>query len=58
MRKEEVELILSNGNKVHGRIETLRAIKGEGEFVVMQSREEIRLDQVESLNGEKSSGYC
>jgi Rho-binding antiterminator len=58
MRKEEVELVLKNEDRIQGRIETLRTIKGEGEFVLMKSGQEIRLDMVKSINGEKSIGYC
>lgn len=57
-RQTPVELTLTDQQTIHGTIETLKTVKGEGEFVVLTSGEEIRLDKIESINGETSRGYC
>ena len=57
-RKTPVELTLTDEQTIHGVIETLKTVKDEGEFVVLTSGEEIRLDKIKSINGETSSGYC
>ena len=58
MRKTPVTLVLQTDETVTGVIETLKSVKGEGEFVVFKTGKELRLDKVLSINGEASRGYC
>ncbi len=57
-RQTPVELVLKDEQTIQGKIKTLKTVKNRGEFVVLQSGEEIRLDKIKSMNGKESIGYC
>ena len=58
VRKLPVELKLWDGKIVKGVVKTLNSRNNVGEFVQLESGEEIRLDKVKSINGIEAKGYC
>lgn len=46
IRKNPIDIILKSGETIHDIISTLETRKGEGEFLILNSGKEIRLDQL------------
>ena len=50
MRQQEVEIVMHSGASVSGVIQTIEARKGLGEFLILPSGREIRLDKLARVN--------
>jgi transcriptional antiterminator Rof (Rho-off) len=58
MRKSAVSIEIKNGEKLADTFITFESRKKEGEFALLKSGREIRLDELKAVNGIDFSGSC
>ena len=58
MRKQEVQIVLHDGTSFTDTIQTLEARKGDGEYMVLISGREIRLDALQRVNDISFGANC
>ena len=56
MRGKTVDIILTDGQELSDQIETLETRENDGEYLILKSGKEIRLDKLKSVDNLLFSG--